>query len=198
MNIFVILLKKEFTELFLNKKLLGFVCVLALALYATRFLETLVLSNTIILVFVMMIVNQYMFDSCVNDINSGGALFLHNIKAGFLKGFIAKLLCAIALGTFFFIVGIAVLHIGFALIDLWWIIPCFVFVSAFTFLLTIFTQKSDFLNMFINAVVILGILVAAIGIESILFRTAIISALTLCVFVACNFSFKRLSYRVLL
>lgn len=142
-----------------------------------------------------MTVSQYMFDSCSNDVSSGGALFLYNIKAGFWKAFFAKLICSVFLGLLFFLISFSFLGKAFSFADICWIIPSFIFTSAFTYLITIFTRRSDFMNTIIGIGIILGTLSGILQIESIILRTIIMSVVSVIILCACKVASRNMKYR---
>ena len=101
-SIFLILLKKEFIEFMQNKKFWSFVVFVIAATVAIFFTKR-NLPDQVYLILIVMLVSQYVFDSCYNDIKSGGALFFLNIKCSTLHIIAAKAVYAVIIGSGLFL-----------------------------------------------------------------------------------------------
>ena len=103
MKNFIICLKKEFLELFKNKKFLLFVVIVCIAGFlVTR--KNFVDLSLLFIATVSLAICQFMLDTFKNDIETGGMIFLLNTKSNFLLLFLSKVFVSLFLGLIFFVV----------------------------------------------------------------------------------------------
>ena len=152
---FFVLLKKEAMELGRNKVYLSFLafCLVLVAILLVRQVK---LPETVYYMFIPILVSQYVFDSCYNDIRHGGALFCINLKCSTLQIMLSKAVYAISIGAVLFL-GF-VLVFGFKVKNLIWFIPFLVGLTFFTYTVTLLSKKSDLITSAISGFVSLGIL----------------------------------------
>ena len=156
-SIFLILLKKEFIEFMQNKKFWSCV-VFVIAATAAIFFTKRNLPDQVYLILIVMLVSQYVFDSCYNDINSGGALFFLNIKCSTLHIIAAKAVYAVIIGSGLFLTAEFFLLKDSRYTDLIWLIPLFLFITGLTYNSAILTKKSDLLTSLLTSAITLGVL----------------------------------------
>lgn len=156
-SLFLILLKKEFIEFMQNKKFWSFV-VFVIAATAAIFFTKRKLPDQVYLILIVMLVSQYVFDSCYNDIKSGGALFFLNIKCSTLHIIAAKAVYALIIGSGLFLTAVSFLLKDSEYADLIWLIPLFLFITALTYTSAVLTKKSDLLTSLITSAITLGLL----------------------------------------
>ena len=156
-SIFLILLKKEFIEFMQNKKFWSFV-VFVIAATAAIFFTKRNLPDQVYLILIVMLVSQYVFDSCYNDIKSGGALFFLNIKCSTLHIIAAKAVYAVIIGSGLFLTADFFLLKDSRYADLIWLIPLFLFITGLTYNSAVFTKKSDLLTSLLTSAITLGVL----------------------------------------
>ncbi len=156
-SIFLILLKKEFIEFMQNKKFWSFV-VFVIAATAAIFFTKRNLPDQVYLILIVMLVSQYVFDSCYNDIKSGGALFFLNIKCSTLHIIAAKAVYAVIIGSGLFLTAEFFLLKDSRYADLIWLIPLFLFITGLTYNSAVLTKKSDLLTSLLTSAITLGVL----------------------------------------
>lgn len=156
-SIFLILLKKEFIEFMQNKKFWSFV-VFVIAATAAIFVTKRNLPDQVYLILIVMLVSQYVFDSCYNDIKSGGALFFLNIKCSTLHIIAAKAVYAVIIGSGLFLTAEFFLLKDSRYTDLIWLIPLFLFITGLTYNSAVLTKKSDLLTSLLTSAITLGVL----------------------------------------
>ena len=156
-SIFLILLKKEFIEFMQNKKFWSFV-VFVIAATAAIFFTKRNLPDQVYLILIVMLVSQYVFDSCYNDIKSGGALFFLNIKCSTLHIIAAKAVYAVIIGSGLFLTAEFFLLKDSRYADLIWLIPLFLFITGLTYNSAVLTKKSDLLTSLLTSAITLGLL----------------------------------------
>ena len=156
-SIFLILLKKEFIEFMQNKKFWSFVVFVIAATVAIFFTKR-NLPDQVYLISIVMLVSQYVFDSCYNDIKSGGALFFLNIKCSTLHIIAAKAVYAVIIGSGLFLTAEFFLLKDSIYADLIWLIPLFCFITGLTYNSAVLTKKSDLLTSLLTSAITLGVL----------------------------------------
>ena len=156
-SIFLILLKKEFIEFMQNKKFWSFV-FFVIAATAAIFVTKRNLPDQVYLILIVMLVSQYVFDSCYNDIKSGGALFFLNIKCSTLHIIAAKAVYAVIIGSGLFLTADFFLLKDSRYADLIWLIPLFLFITGLTYNSAVLTKKSDLLTSLLTSAITLGVL----------------------------------------
>ena len=193
-SIFLILLKKEFIEFMQNKKFWSFV-VFVIASTAAIFFTKRNLPDQVYLILIVMLVSQYVFDSCYNDIKSGGALFFLNIKCSTLHIIAAKAVYAVIIGSGLFLTAEFFLLKDSRYTDLIWLIPLFWFITGLTYNSAVLTKKSDLLTSLLTSAITLGLLkILSFGISLFLRFLILFFFASVTIFFASKLS-KTIKYR---
>lgn len=194
MNYFLILLKKELIECMQNKKFWSFV-IFVISAVAAIFFAKRKLPEQVYLILIVMLVSQYVFDSCYNDIRSGGALFFLNIRCGSMHIIAAKAVYSLIIGTLLFIPAAAFLLKEFGYADLIWLLTFFAFVTGLTYNAAILTKKSDLLTSLVTSALTLGFLQLLPYIPSLFLRFVILCFLSCLIIILASKLSKTIKYR---
>lgn len=145
MKNFIICLKKEFLELFKNKKFLLFLIIICIAGFvAAR--KNLVELSLLFIAAVSLAICQFMLDTFKNDIETGGMIFLLNTKSNFLLLFLSKVFVSLFLGFIFFVVFYYANPVKFETFKLINYIILILGVSTATFLSVCIFLDADMIN----------------------------------------------------
>ena len=190
-----VLLRKEALELGRNKRLLVYVLAVTLLLIASRAMGYVVNSVTYI-VLMMVIVSQYMFDSCNNDIQSGGALFLLNTGSKFSLLMLAKLAAAALLTGVLFASYIFLL--GFGPDDLILAVATLFLTVACSYCAVVLTGRSDFFAFLLTTSVLVGVLEGVRAIAHLWMGVAFVVALGAALYLTASVLYHSKRYREML
>lgn len=193
-DLFLVLLKKEFYEFLQNIKFWVFLVFVMIIMGVFNFLNFNISDNKN-LVLILLLVSQYVFDSCFNDIKSGATLFFINIKCSTVKIMLAKFVYACFIGIVVFIIASFFFIKTFKIIDLVWLVPFFTFITALSYNLTIITKKSNLLVLALVMVIATYSLEVIMHFEYILLKSIILIGATIAVIYASSILSKKLAYR---
>ncbi len=191
---FLILLKKELYEFFKNIKFWIFLLFILICMYGLDFFKLSISDNTAIFL-ILLLISQYMFDSCINDIKSGAVLFFINIKCNTVKIILAKFCFVALLGFFLFFILLFSIMQNVAIIDLFWLFPLFMFTTVLTYNAVIITKKSDLLASTLVMGFILLVLKGVMMLQSIYIRAAVLLLATLIIVYISSILFEKPMYR---
>ncbi len=177
-TVFFSLLKKEALEFIQNKKFILFSIVLVSA-FAYLHLINQNLSERVYLLFIIFLANEYVFDSCYNDIRSGGALFFLNIRCKTAPIILAKAVYAVLFSTALFELAVTFVLQHFSQADILWFLLAVVFNTALVYGVTIIAKKSGILTSGIAMTVSFFILESLLKIPSVLIRALIFGSLAI-------------------
>lgn len=144
-DLFFSLLKKEFFELIQNKKFLVFAFIVVCVSVVLIFFEK-SFSDIVYLMVIMLLVTEYAFDSCYNDIKSGAAFFYLNIKCSTIYIVYAKIIYSVFLAIVIFELYLLFVFQDFSNADLLWFIPTIVFNTGLIYNVSILAKRSDLLT----------------------------------------------------
>ncbi len=193
-NVFLILLKKELYEFFKNIKFWVFLLFIIISLCGLHFFKMSIPDNSIIFL-ILLLITQYVFDSCINDIKSGAVLFFINIKCNTTKIILAKFFYVAILGLLLFIISLFFLLQNLTIIDLLWIFPLFAFTTVLTYNSVIITKKSDLLTPTLVMGLIILFLKGLMLLGNIYVRALILILASFIVIYVSSILSKKLIYR---
>ncbi len=155
------LLKKEFRELFCNYRGWSLIVVIVGVLYLFE-KKSVELGKPFYSWFILMVANEYIFESFVADTKMKGIVFVYNVKASYLDIFISKILASILMLAIEVVAIIPIINDIFSVIDIFWLVPMIVFTSALMHLGAILGKGSEatttFLTMGITFILLLCLL----------------------------------------
>lgn len=99
----IICAKKEFLELFKNKKFIVYLCVCCAACFVVT-KKQLIDISALMSVMTVVTICQFMLDTFKTDIKTGGMYFLINTKVNFFVLLISKFIVSLLLGFVFVVV----------------------------------------------------------------------------------------------
>ncbi len=193
-RIFLILLKKELYEFGKNIKFWLFLLFVILCVCGLHFFKRSIPDNTAVLL-ILLLISQYVFDSCIADIKSGAVLFFINIKCNTIKIIFAKFYIAALLGFLLFCVSLSFLMQNAAMIDLVWLFPLFMFTTALSYNAVLLTKKSDLLASTLVMGVIALVLQALMSLHTVYVRAAIVLPASFITVYVSSILSKKLMYR---
>ena len=162
MDLFLILLKKEFLDFYKKKQNLFLLIFIALFLIIAPFFSfnlpnerVFTLKNNgfiCVILTSVVVISQIFFDGCKNDFQNGGTLFLINLNAGIVKSAWAKSFIAGLVWVFLFFINSFELYKTLSFVHIPWIFCFYIFIGLLSYLMAMFARQSSFLIFVVDEV----------------------------------------------
>ncbi|MBE6349883.1 MAG: hypothetical protein E7062_03915 [Spirochaetaceae bacterium] len=150
-----ICIKKEFFELFKNKKFLLYLCVACIACFIVA-KKDLIPIHALMPAMSLLTVCQFLLDTFKTDIKTGGMFFLINTKVNFFILLISKIFVSLVIGFVFVAVFYVATPEPFATFKVFHYIFLMIGITVTTFLSVCLFANADMINFVISMVFALG------------------------------------------
>ena len=188
------IIRKELKEFIFNYKAWIGVAVIATAprFFAYHQRE---LGAPIFVSLMLMALCQYLFQSYLADTSSGGAVFFHNMGAGFAAPLVAKLLFAMVGAALIFLVNVPFLRTHFAAWDAVWLVPLCVASNAWMMLTVVVARGSEMTSGILSTGMIFAGVFSLFLLDSLWLRAGITTAAAIILVWLAYYAFNSLRYR---
>ena len=143
----------------------------------------------------LMALCQYLFQSYLADTSSGGAVFFHNMGAGFAAPLVAKLLFAMAGAAVIFLVNVPFVRTHLRAWDAVWLVPLCVASNAWMMLTVVAARGSEMTSGLLSTGMIFAGVFGLFLLDSLWLRAGITTAAALLLVRLASCAFNSLRYR---
>ncbi|MEL3911576.1 hypothetical protein [Treponema pedis] len=189
-----ILFKKELYEFLANYRLWMALIIFSLVPYLPQ-IQKLKFYPFIMLFFMLLIIIQYIYDSYKNDLLYKGVFFLHNIKFGFFKPFIVKILFAFLMSIVMLLINLPNIYRLINLQSSIWFPLYFIYASSVTYICSIYARGVETTAISFAILIIVSILVLIFLLPSLLLKIVTVLSISLVSIIVCQIFSQSMYYR---